>query len=295
MLPPKSSPDGVQPSRSEKSFESSTVGIYHTALESHLASHFSPALSPTESANTVPTNLLMTSVPEVVPSPQAYEAVPTDLLSTRVLEDTPIRQAGAPAAVAYYPQVKENATANLPGQPQLQAAGIPTPAPTAYMPLVSSLPTVLREPYLAEMVSASGYVQPALATSSSTPSSASAGSTAATSSTASTDKCSTSSTFARNYGLVAHLELCLAFAVLVFAGVLILFIFFSAGVWPFKGETTVTPLLETVMDERSLSEPLLAIEASTVTGATGNASTEDTGDYFHGLTALANESLQLYL
>ncbi|XP_075539999.1 uncharacterized protein LOC142574886 [Dermacentor variabilis] len=62
------------------------------------------------------------------------------------------------------------------------------------------------------------------------------------------------------------LEMCLAFVVLVLVGVVLLFILFRSGMWPFHGGAITTARIETVFNGRDFSKTLVPIFHHASTG-----------------------------
>ncbi|XP_072142894.1 uncharacterized protein [Dermacentor andersoni] len=135
-------------------------------------------------------------------------------------------------------------------------------------PHFSSHPAELAVPHLATPIaheSGRGPVAAAGKTGASTCSSTSKGS-------------NTASVWHSDHNAATCLEMCLAFVVLVFVGVVLLFILFRSGMWPFHGGAITTARIETVFNGGGFSKTLVPIFHHASTGGVF-AGTEDADSF----------------
>ncbi|XP_077507957.1 uncharacterized protein LOC144119126 [Amblyomma americanum] len=75
-----------------------------------------------------------------------------------------------------------------------------------------------------------------------------------------------------SHAVIACIELCLAFTIIVLIGMLLLFIFVTSGAWPTRHEPTATLRIETVPDEPGSLKPFVAVRGSVYSRPTGESS-----------------------
>ncbi|XP_070388988.1 uncharacterized protein [Dermacentor albipictus] len=81
-----------------------------------------------------------------------------------------------------------------------------------------------------------------------------------------------------DHNAVTCLQMCLAYVVLVFVGVVLIFVLFTSGMWPFHGGAITTARIETVFNGGGFSKTLAPIVRHASTGG-AFAGTEDADSF----------------